>query len=61
VSHPTLNHKPLPTSKNILTPMRASGFVPWPNSEVDRASQHTGQLLSQVACPRQFCEYLFDY
>ena len=25
VSHPTLNHKPLPNSKNILTPMRESG------------------------------------
>ena len=25
VSHPTLNHKSIPTSKNILTPMRASG------------------------------------
>src|SRR5260370_39227660 len=25
VSHPTLNHKSIPTSKNILTPMPASG------------------------------------
>src|SRR5258708_29627368 len=25
VSHPTLNHKSIPTSKNILTPMRESG------------------------------------
>jgi hypothetical protein len=25
VSHPTLNHKSIPTSKNILTPMRLRG------------------------------------
>ena len=25
VSHPTLNHKSIPTSKNILTPMREGG------------------------------------
>ena len=27
MSHPTLNHKPPPTSKNILTPMRIRGVV----------------------------------
>jgi hypothetical protein len=34
VSHPTLNHKPLPTSKNILTPMREGGVRPCGRNEI---------------------------
>src|SRR5215475_10692057 len=47
VSHPTLNHKSIPTSKNILTPMRLRGDdnIGSPAQGLDHEGQHVAAVF----------------